>query len=118
MNKCTTIESLDNKTFRSVSNSGNGEVSEATTFRYQQTGSMITANYSGGTIREGNLLGQIDKEGILTFAYQHYNTNNEFRTGRCTSTPERLPNGKLRYHESWEWTGGLEGSGQSIIEEV
>jgi len=118
MNKCTTIESLDNKTFRSVSNSGNGEVSEATTFHYQQNGSMIMASYSGGTIKDGNLLGQIDEEGILTFAYQHYNTDNEFRTGRCTSTPELLSNGKIRYHESWEWTGGLEGSGESIIEEV
>lgn len=118
MNKCTTIESLDNKTFRSVSNSGNGEVSEATTFHYQQNGNTIMASYSGGSIKEGNLLGLIDEDGILTFAYQHYNTDNELRTGRCTSIPELLANGKIRYHESWEWTGGLEGSGQSIIEEV
>ena len=109
---------LDNKTFRSVSNSGNGEVTEQTLFYYQQQGSMVRAEYGGGTIRNGNLLGQIDESGILTFAYQHYNTDDEFRTGRCTSMPEELPNGKLRYHESWEWTGGLEGRGESIIEEV
>lgn len=118
MNKCTTIVCVDNKTFRSISNEGNGEVSTETIFNYQQEGLMVTAHYRGGSIKEGNLLGRIDKNGILTFAYQHYNTDNEFRTGRCTSIPEILSSGKLRYHESWEWTGGLEGSGESIIEEI
>lgn len=109
---------LDKKTFRSVSNSGNGEVTGETLFHYQQNGTMVMAKYGGGTIRNGNLLGQIDATGTLTFAYQHFNVDNEFRTGRCIATPEKMPNGKLRYHESWEWTGGLEGQGQSIIEEI
>lgn len=118
MNKYITIVNLDNKIFRSVSNSGNGEVSDATLFQYKQDGPMIMASYSGGSIREGSLLGQIDEEGVLTFSYQHYNTDNDFRTGRCVSTPETMSNGKLRYHETWEWTNGLEGKGTSIIEEV
>ena len=112
------IVNLDNKTFRSVSNSENGEVDMETLFHYTQDGTMISASYSGGSIREGNLIGQIDHEGVLSFAYQHYNINNEFRTGKCISTPERMSNGKLRYHESWEWTNGLEGKGASIIEEL
>lgn len=118
MNKCKTIVSVDNKTFRSLSNSGNGEVTDKTIFHYRQNGTMIMAEYHGGGIKIGNLLGQIDESGILTFAYQHYNVANEFRTGNCISTPEVLPNGKLRYYETWEWTNGLEGNGQSIIEEV
>ena len=112
------IVNLDNKTFRSVSNTENGEVDMETIFHYYQDGIMIRAIYSGGSIREGSLLGQIDQEGILSFAYQHYNIHNEFRTGRCTSTPERMSDGKLRYHESWEWTDGLKGTGVSIIEEL
>ena len=101
-----------------MSNSGNGEVSNATLFHYRQNGAAIMASYSGGSIREGTLLGQIDEDGVLTFSYQHYNMENEFRTGRCVSTPEFLGNGKLRYHESWEWTNGLAGTGTSVIEEV
>ena len=109
---------LDNKTFRSVSNSGNGEVSDATVFHYRQNGPVVMAEYGGGAIKSGNLLGRIDSSGVITMTYQHFNVANELRTGRCVSTPEILPNGKLRYHESWEWTGGLEGSGASIIEEM
>ncbi len=112
------IVNLDNKTFRSVSNTGNGEVDMETLFHYTQDGNMISASYSGGGIREGNLIGQMDQEGVLSFAYQHFNIDNEFRSGRCVSKPERMANGKLRYHESWEWTNGLEGKGDSIIEEI
>jgi len=112
------VWSYHDKEFRSVSNSNSGEVSEATTFFYQQNGSVISASYQGGNIREGNLLGRVEVDGTIRMSYQHWNTNDEFRAGVCTSTPELLPNGKIRLYESWEWTSGIEGSGESVIEEV
>jgi hypothetical protein len=39
-------------------------------------------------------------------------------TGICFSTPEILENGKIRLHESWEWTSGDQSKGTSIIEEL
>jgi hypothetical protein len=39
-------------------------------------------------------------------------------TGTCISTPEILPDGRLRLHESWRWTSGDGSSGESAIEEV
>jgi hypothetical protein len=50
--------------------------------------------------------------------YQHVNKQNELMTGRCHSVPERLPDGRLRMHESWQWTSGDNSSGESVIEEV
>lgn len=41
---------LDNKKFKSLSNSENGEVSDSTIFHYHQTDNMIWAEYSGGDI--------------------------------------------------------------------
>lgn len=38
-------------------------------------------------------------------------------TGICHSIPEILSNGKIRLHETWEWTSGDLSKGQSIIEE-
>ena len=38
-------------------------------------------------------------------------------TGICQSTPELLPNGKLRLHEAWQWTAGDRSKGSSVIEE-
>jgi hypothetical protein len=34
------------------------------------------------------------------------------------SRPEILANGKIRLHESWEWTSGDKSTGKSIIEEL
>ena len=110
--------SYNDKRFRSVSNSNTGEVSEATTFHYHQNGQVISAQYEGGNIKKGNLLGKVAADGTIRMSYQHWNQADEFRAGICTSTPELLPNGKIRLHESWEWTNGIEGKGNSIIEEI
>lgn len=110
--------SYHGKAFRSVQNSQSGEVSGETTFYYEQKGAVISARYHGGNIREGNILGRVDVNGTIHMSYQHWNKDNEFRAGVCISTPERLPNGKIRLHESWEWTNGIQGRGQSIIEEL
>ena len=37
-----------NKIFRPISNTENGETSESTVFKYQQDGSIVRSEYSGG----------------------------------------------------------------------
>ncbi len=59
-----------------------------------------------------------DGEGRLDMRYQHVGVDGELCTGRCRSTPEVLADGRLRLHEEWHWTGGREGSGSSVVEEV
>lgn len=49
--------------------------------------------------------------------YHQVNNKNELMTGICKSKSEILENGKVRLHESWEWTSGDKSKGQSIIEE-
>ena len=39
-------------------------------------------------------------------------------TGRCDSALQILDDGRYRLHETWEWTGGGQGSGVSVVEEV
>jgi hypothetical protein len=104
--------------FRSVENSSNGEVSAATEFRYSQSGNIVTATYSGGAIVTGTLIATCDADGNLDMRYQHANTAGELMTGVCRSTPELLPDGRIRLHESWRWTCKDASSGSSIIEEV
>jgi hypothetical protein len=38
--------------------------------------------------------------------------------GKCLSTPQRLPDGRLRFSEQWQWLSGDMSSGSSEIEEV
>ncbi|PWJ39191.1 n-acetylglutamate synthase [Sediminitomix flava] len=107
-----------NKTFRPVSNTENGETSEETLFYYKQEGNILTSSYKGGKIVEGHLIGTVDENGQIDMRYHQVNTDGELMTGKCISRPEILANGKIRLHETWEWTSGDFSKGESIIEEV
>ena len=49
---------LDNKKFVAIENTANGEVSSQTEFHYHQQGKMIWAEYGGGEILKGFLIGK------------------------------------------------------------
>ena len=104
--------------FRSVTNSGTGEVGPSTVFRYHQDGDVVWATYTGGAIRFGTLLAKADGEGRLDARYQRVNDSGELMTGECRSTPEVLPDGRLRLHETWRWTSRGLSSGESVVEEL
>ena len=108
----------DKKIFRSVANTDNGEVSAATTFWYQQDGEVVWAEYRGGSVVKGFLIAKVLHDGALDMTYQHLNTDGQFRTGVCHSTPEILTDGRIRLHERWRWTNGDGSEGASVIEEV
>ncbi len=106
-----------NKTFRSVVNTENGEVSAETVFHYNQHGSVVTAVYAGGSVANGHLIACVDADGKLDMRYHHVNVQGELMTGVCRSVPEVLPDGRIRLHESWQWTCGDRSTGQSVVEE-
>ena len=106
------------KVFRPVQNSENGETSAETIFRYVQKGNILTSSYEGGKILSGQLIGLVDEEGVIEMRYHQVNTTNELMTGICRSIPEILPNGKIRLHETWQWTSGDLSKGNSILEEL
>ncbi|GAB4046546.1 n-acetylglutamate synthase [Spirosoma litoris] len=108
----------NNKTFRSVTNTPNGEVSGDTLFHYHQEGQIVWAEYSGGSIVKGFLIATLLTGDCLDMRYQHVNTQGELMTGRCHSTPELLTDGRIRLYERWQWTSGDNSSGESIVEEV
>lgn len=107
----------NNKTFCPVSNTENGETSGDTVFLYKQSGNILTSEYSGGKIIAGHLIGLVGENGEIEMSYHQVNATGELRTGLCKSVPEILPNGKIKLHETWEWTSGDKSKGQSIIEE-
>ncbi len=107
----------NDKIFRPITNTENGETSNETVFHYKQIGNILTSEYSGGKIINGHLIGLVDESGNIDMRYHQVNDNGELMTGICKSTPKILENGKIRLHESWEWTSGDNSKGQSIIEE-
>lgn len=108
----------NNKCFRSVTNTANGEVSSETIFHYHQQDSLVWAEYAGGTIVKGFLIATVQGDNSLDMRYEHVNLQGDLMTGRCRSTPEYLADGRLRLHERWQWTSGDYSAGESIVDEI
>ncbi|KAJ4305898.1 hypothetical protein N0V90_001431 [Kalmusia sp. IMI 367209] len=114
----STIPNLyNNKTFAPLTNSSNGEVDDTTRFHYHQKGSIVWAEYSGGSIVRGSLIATVKEDGSLDMRYHHVNTEGELMTGKCRSIPEALEDGRLRLKETWQWTSGDCSNGESMLEE-
>ena len=109
---------LEGKRFRSVTNTENGEAGVETLFYYRQEGELVSAEYCGGSIVSGHLLAQVLANGQLDMRYHHLNSQGEFMLGKCLSTPEVLPDGRLKFKELWQWLSGDMSAGYSEIEEV
>jgi len=106
---------LGDKTFRVVRNDGPGaEVGVETLFRYRQVGALVEADYRGGLVALGRLVGVL-KGDRLEQAYVQVNTVGEIRSGRSTIrvTSE---DGRVRLIDEWEWNAG--GKGLCVLEEI
>ena len=108
----------EGRRFRSVENSASGEVGPGTVFEYRQDGNIVSATYEGGGVRSGVLIATADGGGNLDARYAHVNASGDLMTGECRTTPEALPDGRLRLHEEWRWTSGDGSSGRSVVEEI
>lgn len=112
------VINYNNRKFRAVQNTENGETSAETVFHYCQEANILSAEYAGGKIIKGHLIGLVDEVGNINMRYHQVNSLGELMTGICQSKPEILDNGKIRLHETWEWTSGDRSRGESVIEEI
>jgi len=112
------MHNYNDRKFRSKNSSSNAEVSGETLFHYFQEDNIVWANYKGGSIVRGQLLGLVDESGNIEMRYQHINVEEQLMTGKCISKPEILSDGRIRLHEEWEWTSGDLSKGNSVLEEL
>ncbi len=105
------------KIFTPQSNTENGEVDEETIFYYFQENDLFWAEYNGGDVLKGHIIGTVDENGELDFHYQHLNKNRQIRIGKCHSIPYTLGNGKIALQEKWQWLNGDLSSGESVVVE-
>jgi hypothetical protein len=112
----TTDISLDGRTLVGLANSTDGEVSSDTRFEFEQEGERIYAQYSGGDVVDGHLVGTFDG-GEWDIRYSQINSSRETASGHSVGTVELLEDGRIRVEDEWEWES-QEGSGESVLEEV
>ena len=106
------------RSFRLMDTSGAGALDNNTVFKYQQDKNILSCSYMGREVIEGHLLGLVDSSGNIQMVYHQIHADGLICTGRCLSSPEVLADGRIRLHESWEWTSGKKGKGTSILEEI
>jgi len=111
-----TGSSLDGRWFVDVSAERTGDVGDGTRFGYHEDADgTVWARYAGGSVRLGFLVGTRAGD-ELDFRYAHVTVDGDTATGHCSSTVEKLDDGRLRLHETWEWDS-RPGHGTSTLEE-
>lgn len=115
MEKVVHSISYEGRHFIAKSNTENGEVSEQTVFSYHQKDHLVWANYSGGEIKKGFLLGIVMDNDELDFHFQHVNQHDEMKIGKCHSIPKLLEDDKIELFETWEWLNGDHTLGSSVL---
>jgi len=103
----------DGRRFRAA---GHGEQAPVATYR--QRGDLVWADFGGGAVRRGSLTGLCARDDSIEFTYTMVLTDGEVLAGRCRSTPEVLPDGRVRLHEQWERYGRHAATGTSELEEI
>lgn len=109
---------LNNKKFILFSGSKNGEANPDTVFNYHQEKDLIWADYSGGDILKGFLIGTTCDDISFKFTYQHVNNSMEIMTGICESITYLDVSGRIMISEKWEWTCKDFSKGKSKLIEI
>ncbi|MEU0336188.1 hypothetical protein [Streptomyces sp. NPDC006193] len=108
--------SLDGLVLAPVADQAPGQVGARTRFAYHEEDGRIWAEYAGGDVVRGHLVGTRAGD-RLDFRYVQLGTDGTTASGHCRSTVVELPDGRVRLEESWEWES-RPGSGTSVVEEV
>lgn len=93
-----------------------GVVSQETRLDFSQRGSRVWARYSGGKVRRGWLVGRWVAE-ALHFRYAQCEDSHEIHAGHSVCNLERLPDGRLRLFEHFDWKTRAS-SGLNIFDEM
>lgn len=85
---------------------------------YRQDGDLLWGEFVGGKARRGTLAGTCGPDGQLEFAYCMVLDSGDVISGRCTSIPSYLEDGRIQLDETWERFGNHASTGTSRLHEI
>lgn len=105
--------SLEGRRFRAAESIEGGEVEPETVFAFRETAGVVWAEYAGGEIVRGFLVGRRDRDHI-DFRYVQLNRDGGTSCGRSIDRIHVRPDGLIELHEKWEWES-RRGNGTSVL---
>jgi hypothetical protein len=109
--------SLNNVRMKVVRTSPNGVVNESTLFTFKQLGNVVSAEYEGGLIKKGFLVGRSDGL-VLKFSYCQLQVDNVVDSGVSICVLSANDRGKITLTERFEWKSRPGEFGTNVFEEV
>ena len=97
-----------------IKTASNGVVNHETIFHFKEVDGIISAEYAGGKVKHGYLVGKII-EGKLAFQYSQIHDDGEKDGGHSVCDIETLADGRIQLVEHFVWS---EGTGTNIIAEL
>ncbi len=91
-----------NKTFYLLENLESGKADSKTIFHYQQKENIVTADYSGGTIKYGKIIATL-KNDTLNMLYQCVTTENNLIAGKAIAKISFTNEFKIHLKLNWQW---------------
>jgi hypothetical protein len=108
----------DGRVFRSTAAETAGPDAVGPTGHYHQEDGLVWAEFAGGKVLRGSLVGTCGPDGRIDVVYCQVLAGGQVVSGRCVSTPELLADGRIRLRENWQRYGAAAATGVSYIEEV
>ena len=100
---------------KAVATDPNGVIGIDTYFHFRQDGQNVSAEYSGGRVNKGFLVGIVEGD-RLRFRYCQLESDGSLNGGESNCELERK-DGLLRIVEDFQWES-REGGGQNVIQEI
>src|SRR5688572_7300747 len=94
-----------------------GLSSTQTVFHYYQQEDIITANYKGGQIREGKIVGRQTSDDEIELLFQCVTLTKELKAGQSRGRITENAYGKLQISFEWNWLNGDRSGGMSYYQE-
>jgi hypothetical protein len=110
--------SLDRIVMNVVKTDAVGVVNHETVFHFSQQDDVVTADYAGGKILRGFLVGKINEENQLDFSYCQLQVDGKLDNGASHCEVSTNENGKVILTEHFEWASRSDEYGTNVFQEL
>jgi len=93
-------------------------VNGKTRFHFWQDGIVFYADYFGGDVREGHIIGKFAEDGTGELLYHCLTHHKDLKAGKARAVFSKTEDNRLAFDLDWEWITGDQSGGQSRYEEL